>query len=442
MADKNAPIKFLKILFGVSVFLNFLLIFTPEIGFDALWYHLTLPKIFIATGRWYIPGGLLYYSVMPRLSELFFVPLLQLFGTAGPKLLQFAAGIGTTRLIYLIDNHYSFTRLQKWLSICLFYITWIVAWQSGSAYIDLIRTFLETLALLCLLKRKRLLGGIVLGLAIGTKWLSLGSLVIYALIFGLGLVPPALFVALPWFLIAFFYTHNPIYPVFEPFMSHTTPNIFRIFYNLLLAPLRLTFPADDFVSPLVGILFIASIYSFFKYSKIRQIAALGVFGTIYTLVLNPPSSRFLLPYLPALSISAIYLFGKLKLLQQKVSYSIILLSSMLIICLRLYATKKYLPFLFGQVSQNQFLTQYSDRLPGAFIDSDNFVQDSLPGTSSYLIDGLHNLYYFPYAFDHTSWWNQSKTYDYLVSNTTPPDKMKVKLLHTNQLNISVYQIEK
>ena len=40
----------------------------PELGFDALWYHLTLPKIYLENHSInFLPGGLFYYSAMPKL---------------------------------------------------------------------------------------------------------------------------------------------------------------------------------------------------------------------------------------------------------------------------------------------------------------------------------------------------------------------------------------
>ena len=62
--------KFVKILIWTPIILqallNFATVFTPEIGFDALWYHLTLPKLWLLKHQWHFNGGLLYYSVMPR----------------------------------------------------------------------------------------------------------------------------------------------------------------------------------------------------------------------------------------------------------------------------------------------------------------------------------------------------------------------------------------
>src|SRR5579871_647230 len=62
---KNKQINFSKgellllTLFGLQVLVNLIGALGPELAFDALWYHLTIPKLFLAFHRiGYIPGGL------------------------------------------------------------------------------------------------------------------------------------------------------------------------------------------------------------------------------------------------------------------------------------------------------------------------------------------------------------------------------------------------
>ncbi len=117
--------------------LNLLTVFTPEIGFDALWYHLTLPKLWLFKKQWFFDGGLLYYSVMPRLTETIFIPLIKLTGFIGPKFLQYLSGIGISFLIWKISSKLKFSVVSKSLAISIFYCTWLVSWQSGSAYIGI-----------------------------------------------------------------------------------------------------------------------------------------------------------------------------------------------------------------------------------------------------------------------------------------------------------------
>lgn len=440
---------FSKIIYKLNLFLLFFLIilnlftvFSPEIGFDALWYHLTLPRLWLLKHQWFFPGGLLYYSVMPRLTELIYIPLISISGSIGPKMIQFLSGIGTSYIIYKISSKLGLNKLFSLLAVNIFYITWLVSWQSGSAYIDLFRTFLETFALYFFIENRKKTGALFLGLAIGTKWLSLGSLAIYTLVFGLSILPISLLVSLPWFLIAYHFTGNPVYPIFEPFLNQTTPNLLSGIYRILCAPYFLTFPFDDFLSPIIGSVLIFSSLSiiFSKNQLIRKLAIIAGLGACFSLFLNPPSSRFFLPYLPAASISGVYFISILPNIFKKYIYVIFSASFILVICLRLIAIQKYIPYWLGRETQNQFLTKMSPKMPGTFIDSDNFVIDHIPANSRILINNLHNLYYFPLNFDHSSWANNSIQYDYLISEKENPSKINGDLIHTNSLGIQVFKL--
>ena len=422
--------------------LNFLLIFVPELGFDALWYHLTLPKLWLLKHQWYFPGGLLYYSVMPRLAETLFIPLIHFTGTIGPKLLQYMAGLGTGLIIWKILSYLKQPKALKLAGVSLFYCTFLVAWQSGSAYVDLIRTFFEVMALYFSLKGSWKLGGIFLGLAIGTKWLALGSLTIFSLVFGPQILFPTLLVASPWFAIAYYFTGNPLYPIFSGVLSNSFLGFWTMLKQLLLAPVYLTKPFDDFLSPLVGVMFILSLLSLRSKNKhLRQVAMVAILGSLFSLVLDPPSSRFVLPFLPALAVASVMFVGTLEKQWRKTIFIYaVICSGIFILVLRVLAMQKYLPYFTGQMDQRTFLTASYDRLPGNFIDSDVFVE-SLPSGSKILVDKLHNLYYFPRNFDHTSWVTDRSSYDYLVTIGEDPEKFSGELIHTNTLGIQVFKLK-
>jgi hypothetical protein len=423
------------------VILNLFLVFTPEMGFDALWYHLTLPKLWLLKHQWYFPGGLLYYSAMPRLAETLFTPLVWLSGSLGPKLLQYLAGLGSAIFIWKTLSFLKQSSVLKMVGVSLFYATWLVSWQSGSAYVDLIRTFWETLALYYLVKGSWKPAGLFLGLAIGTKWLSLGSLAIYAAAFGLPLILPALLVSLPWFGLAYYFTGNPLYPLFSGVLNHSFLGLWIALKHLLLAPFYLTFPFDDFLSPLVGILFILSLLSLRSKNQVaRRVAWVAVLGSFFSLILDPPSSRFLLPYLPALAISAVLWVSSLTQPKYRSLFILVAtLSSIGILGLRLLAMSKYLPLFMGRQDSTSFLIANAYRLPDTFIDTDGFVQ-SLPADAKILVDKLHNLYYLSRDYDHTSWVTTQMGYDYLITIGEDPQKVAGELIHTNILGIQIYKL--
>src|SRR3990167_9973532 len=103
--------------------INLLGVFLPELGFDALWYHLPLSKLLLTRGQWYFPGGLYYYSAMPRLAEVISLPLFSLIGYHGPKLVQFFAGLGVVFLIFRLAKKYTASYLLALTAANLFYAT-------------------------------------------------------------------------------------------------------------------------------------------------------------------------------------------------------------------------------------------------------------------------------------------------------------------------------
>ena len=417
-------------------------VFVPEIGFDALWYHLTLPKLWLLKQQWFFDGGLLYYSVMPRLTETLFIPLIKYTGFIGPKLLQYLSGIGVSFFIWKISSKLKFPTITKSIAISLFYCTWLVSWQSGSAYIDLFRTLLETIALYFLISGSWVKGGLMLGLSVGTKWLSLGSVGIFGVVFGLPLVLPALITALPWFLISLKFTGNPIYPMFSPILENSLAPLSHTLSRALLLPLTLALPFDDYLSPMIFIVVILSAFSLFDSdARVRKISLIGLLGAIFSVSLDPPSSRYFLPYFPAMIIAAVAIIDKLKPKLQLIIIFLVIISSLGILGLRIIADQKYFPYILGRQTLNNFLENHSGRLLDTFIDSDSFGEKNIPKDSKIIIDKLHNLYYFPYNYDHTSWAKSEMGYDYLITINTKPSEIEGELIHTNSVGIQIYKLK-
>src|SRR5579859_945597 len=76
---KHKLILALLLLLLLQACINFIGALGPELAFDALWYHLTLPKIYLLDHKiFYIPGGLFYYSAMPKLAEMIYIGALSL----------------------------------------------------------------------------------------------------------------------------------------------------------------------------------------------------------------------------------------------------------------------------------------------------------------------------------------------------------------------------
>jgi hypothetical protein len=225
--------KVMTVLFGTVALVCAL---APEIEYDALWYHIGLPKI------WLQDGGLVdlpseFVSLYPMTWELLFGAALALGGPVAPKLLHFSCMLMIAALVHCACRRY-FPGCSPWLATAFFISVPTVLWEASTAYLDLALALHLGLALYALLRFSDTedrgwfaLSALHLGLASATKHLALfggviltaglaaflwrrwGSLVRSGLVaagFGLlSLVP-----AVPWYIRSFRATGNPVFPFF------------------------------------------------------------------------------------------------------------------------------------------------------------------------------------------------------------------------------------
>jgi hypothetical protein len=257
------PKRFDKAWMGV-VFLAMGMAFTgalaPEWEYDALWYHLQYPRLFLESGS-LVSDPFDYVSLYPMTWELWFGYGLSAGGlfsgslTSGAAqtaatLLHFSALPLTALAVYQMARQQA-PSTSPWLAVALFVTIPTVIWEASTAYIDLALALHATLALYALLRYTQgrrfqwlALGTLNLGLGIASKHLSLLVLALA----GLGLllklyfddmqqhpqvqkgrlssyrkaalkaVPPTLFLglalvpALPWYLRSYMASGNPFFP--------------------------------------------------------------------------------------------------------------------------------------------------------------------------------------------------------------------------------------
>jgi hypothetical protein len=259
--DKIVKLFFFLIL--IQSLVNLVGALGPELGFDALWYHLALPKIFLANHRLlYLPSNLLYYSPMPKLVEMIYTASLAINSEILAKLVHFMFGVLSAIALFKLSRRYLNFRISL-IVTTIFYTCLVVGWQSITAYVDLGRTFFEILAFDYFLKWRGkgktsdlIESAVMLGLGIATKLLALGSLPIYlflilirflggnlkkAATLSVWYVLFSLLIPAPWFLVSFIHTGNPVFPVLSGILdsSHrlTALNLTRFikdFWNLFL----------------------------------------------------------------------------------------------------------------------------------------------------------------------------------------------------------------
>lgn len=465
----NTRVFFFFLLFLALLIMTFIGVLGPELSFDALWYHLTLPKLWLEEQRiWYIPGGLLYYAAMPKLGELLYLPVLAMQGEILAKVIHFLFGLGTCLAIYKISRQYT-SSFFALLAAIVFFSNIVVSWEATTAYIDLIRAFYEILALGSFLvfakTRKRrwiLLTGVLLGFAVTSKLLALGSLGIFILLLGylhvpqkaykqflistLSLVGVALLIPLPWLLFAYFNTGNPVYPFFTslyPVSFFTAEMSFFMFpYALFL----LFIHAADPVSPLYLVFIPLLFLAWKKLSKEARLIAFycGLALIVWYITPQTGGGRFILPYLPAFSMLVALVLARFQ--KEKPFYRflifLIVLNAVITIGYRGIANSRFLPVILGTESKETFLTNNLNFSYGDFYDTDGFFKDTIKPSDRVLLYGFHNLYYVDFPFVHESWVKEGDTFTYIaIQNSTLPKRFSdwEKIHYNAKTGVSIYK---
>ena len=442
LSDSNLVLILVLILVA-QVFLNLTGALGPELSFDALWYHLTLPKLYLCQQAvTYFPGGLLYYSVVPRLTEMLFTAALLFKNEILAKLVHWLFGLLSAVALFkllkrFLDNKFSL------LGTTTFYTFLVVGWLSTTTYVDLTRTFFEILALTFFLRWLEEKGnwlvksGLMMGLSLSTKLLSLQSLLIFSVLIvvfsrerlkNLGqFLSVSLGVVLPWYWLAYQSTGNPLYPLFSGWFAKEQignwENLWRPLV-FLTSPWEMTFKLDNLMTPIFLILLPQAIAKIWSQGKLIKAAALLAFLGYCCWLLTPPfTARYLLPFTPAMILVFVKILTQLKPSFQKVAIGAVILSCLLNVASRAAVTRKFLPVVLGWETKARFLSRNLNLDDGDFYDVDGFFKENIKKDDLVLIYNIHNLFYVDFPFVHESWFKPGdKITHILVKKTVLPAK--------------------
>ena len=313
----------------------------PETEFDALRYHLWLPKLWLENGS---PVDLVneYISLYPLHWELLFGAAMVLGNSVAAKLLHFATFPLTSLLVYQLTKRF-LPKASPWLSVAIFTTIPTVLWEATTAYIDLALAFYIGLAIYALLKYIYLrrwqwlvLAGLNLGFALATKHLAL--LILVLAIVGLAwvlwrdehnwrksLLPVAIFAGislllpLPWYFRSWIASGNPFFPDLYKFFgafpaqrwNHLTEHGLTVFknhfgysrslLNLLMLPWNMTVHAARFGGSL-GPIFLLSIPGIL-WHRFRSTPVSWLLGLVvgYIALWASPISSFQMRFIVAIS---------------------------------------------------------------------------------------------------------------------------------------------
>lgn len=439
------------LLISTQAFVNLIGVLGPELGFDALWYHLTLPKIYLLNHSVeYIPGGLFYYSAMPRFTEMLYAIGLSFGNEITVKVIHFCFGILTLIALYSLSRKF-LSKLSSFLVLVLFYSNLVVGWMSISAYIDLARTFFEIMAIwgfINYIEKKEtkwlISSAVLLGFAISTKLLALGSLIIFMLLIivfvrKITIVLIYLFfsllVSLPWFIFSYVHTANPIFPFFS--------SVYPVKLNLnMINPLNLSDP----ISPLYIIFVPIALFSYRKLNPRLRIISSYSFLAIAAWSITPQTGggRFILPYLPVLSLLTIVVINTLKKNRlRSVFIGAIIFLALFSIFYRGAANLKYVPVILGKESKSEFLSKHLNFTFGDFYDVDGYFSKQIKPADNVLLYGFHNLYYANFPFIDSSYVRNGDKFNYVaVQGNNFPTRFKWwNLIYYNKMtDVRIYSI--
>jgi hypothetical protein len=225
---------------GVAVILSATLTISlaPPIKFDALVYHLTLPKIYVEAGRFSYVPEIMFWG-MPQLGELFYTWTFSLFGVKATTVTGWLIGVlALIGLAGYVDR--IFNPRTTWIALASLLIGATASLSISWGYVDWFAFLFGWCVLFTLdswrIEYKRgylLLAGIFAGFALGVKYTAgvilLSGIVIIIIgsfksrtkykniLVDLGaFILPSIVVSLPWWIKNVFGTGNPFYPFFYP----------------------------------------------------------------------------------------------------------------------------------------------------------------------------------------------------------------------------------
>lgn len=202
---------------------------------DSIAYHLAVPKLWIEHGQIDFVQGI-HHSNFPSTMEMLFLWGLQWGGQSGAKAFSLAVYVFGCLAAFGLARRWYRGNAGWWAALGFAGIP-VVAWESGTAYIDVAHGLYAALGALYAMesardgdKRLLVLSGVCLGLALGTKYTGLQMLFAVVLVLAIatmlkmgfkeavraklvvGLVAVA--IASPWYIKTAVMTGNPVYPFF------------------------------------------------------------------------------------------------------------------------------------------------------------------------------------------------------------------------------------
>ncbi len=235
VARANLEFRALLLLLAFAFAINLTWSVAPEVEYDALNYHLAVPRIYLeAHGVIDLPY--FFHSYFAHLAEMFFAFCMALHSEIVAKIMTAAAGLVSIASVYSLGRMMFTPRVGIWAA-AFFYMTPLTSWLTGTAHTDLLVTVFVTAAIIGILNwyrnrqsRWAVAAGLLTGGGVGVKlnamYAAMGiALVLVVILIRTGaplrdrirtaatLATTAALVAIPWYLMTYVHTGNPVFPM-------------------------------------------------------------------------------------------------------------------------------------------------------------------------------------------------------------------------------------
>lgn len=206
----------------------------PPLDYDGLMYHLQAPRLFLQSGRIVLLPDV-WTGNYPLTLEMVGAIGLMLDSASLLKLLHLALGVYLALATFCFGKRF-LGRFEAWLALALLLGSPVLSSEATGGFVDLGWALYEFLALYCIaiwsLERHRrwlILSGMLVGLALGTKYIAIihaGVLALWVLLESRRqgrrrvtsdlavYVSGALGVGIPWYAKNWVMGGNPVYPLF------------------------------------------------------------------------------------------------------------------------------------------------------------------------------------------------------------------------------------
>ena len=400
--------RMLILLTAAAFALNFTWNVAPEVQFDALNYHLPVPRMYLeAHGLIDLPY--FFHSYFAHLAEMVFAFAMALYGPMVVKLMMAAIGLVSAIAVYSLGKSIFNSQLGLWAA-AFFYLTPLVSWLTGTAHTDLILILMTTSACIAFLqwRNTRRLSWIVatslmIGASVGVKLNAAYAAIGFAVAFlfvnlsrreylkhkvyaAAMLVLPAILVALPWYLMTYIHTGNPVFPMLngifksprtEPVNTLMNAENFGIGMNvaaLLRIPFRLSLDSSRFgealpagsMGPLLLLLIPLGFIAAYKCSEARLLALVAVIYFVLWADTFQYARYYLaiFPIVAVLAIAGVDYFSTNRLIRSisKIALSVLLIVQPPLLALRYWNISERFPaqVAFGLESRDAFLKRVLD----------------------------------------------------------------------------------